>query len=115
MLPAHFDGIKVDHTGITDKRLEASLARQFRLDPGASQAGWEDMKPQRYQSNLRELIKDNGYTFKEVSEETDISLSALFIYARGERPIPHTSRDEIARVIGCKAQDIVSKRQFGQA
>lgn len=69
------------------------------------------MKSQPYQSNLRELIKDNGYTFKEISEETAISLSALFIYARGQRPIPHQSRSEIARVIGCQAQDIVSKRQ----
>lgn len=68
-------------------------------------------KPQQYQTNLRELIEENGYTFKEVSEETGISLSALFIYARGERPIPHQSRSEIAGVIGCSSTDIVSKRQ----
>jgi transcriptional regulator with XRE-family HTH domain len=67
-------------------------------------------KPQPYQTNLRELIEENGYTFKEVSEETGISLSALFIYARGERSIPHKSRYEVARVIGCSEVEIVSKR-----
>ena len=71
-------------------------------------------KPQQYQTNLRELIEENGYTFKEVSEETGISLSALFIYARGERPIPHESRYEVARVIGCSVTDIISKKQRQQ-
>ena len=68
------------------------------------------IKVQQYETNLRELIEENGYTFKEVSEETGISLSALFIYARGERPIPHDSRKKIAHVIGCSEVDIVSKR-----
>jgi len=66
---------------------------------------------QQYQTNLRELIEENGYTFKEVSEETGISLSALFIYARGERSIPHESRYKIARVVGCSVTDVVSKKQ----
>jgi transcriptional regulator with XRE-family HTH domain len=48
------------------------------------------IKAQQYETNLRELIEENGYTFKEVSEETGFSLSALFIYARGERSIPHS-------------------------
>jgi tetratricopeptide (TPR) repeat protein len=69
------------------------------------------IKDQQYETNLRELIEENGYTFKEVSEETDISLSALFIYARGGRSIPHESRYKIARVIGCSVTDIVSKKQ----
>lgn len=65
---------------------------------------------QPYETNLRELIEENGYTFKEVSEETGISLSALFIYARGKRSIPHESRVQIAKVIGCNATDILSKK-----
>lgn len=65
----------------------------------------------QYKTNLRELIEENGYTFKEVSEETGISLSALFIYARGERSIPHESRYKIARVIGCSVTDVISKKQ----
>ena len=47
------------------------------------------------EANLRELIEDNGYTFKEVSEETGISLSALFINARGERSNPPYSGCQI--------------------
>ncbi|QBD82592.1 XRE family transcriptional regulator [Ktedonosporobacter rubrisoli] len=70
------------------------------------------IKVQQYETNLRELIEENGYTFKEISEETGISLSALFIYARGERSIPHESRYKIARVIGCSVTDVVSKRQL---
>jgi tetratricopeptide (TPR) repeat protein len=69
------------------------------------------IKVQQYETNLREIIEENGYTFKEVSEETGISLSALFIYARGERSIPHESRYKIARVIGCSVTDVVSKKQ----
>ena len=69
------------------------------------------IKVQQYATNLREQIEGNGYTFKEVSEETGISLSALFIYARGERSIPHESRYKIARVIGCSVTDIISKKQ----
>lgn len=68
-------------------------------------------KVQQYETNLREIIEGNGYTFKEVSEETGISLSALFIYARGERSIPHESRYKIARVIGCSVTDVVSRKQ----
>lgn len=69
------------------------------------------IKVQQYETNLRELIEENGYTFKEIAEETGISLSALFIYARGERSIPHESRCKIASVIGCPVTDIVSKKQ----
>jgi transcriptional regulator with XRE-family HTH domain len=69
------------------------------------------IKLQQYETNLRQLIEENGYTFKEVSEETGISLSALFIYARGERSIPHESRYKIARVIGCSVTDVISKKQ----
>ncbi|HZO70860.1 MAG TPA: helix-turn-helix transcriptional regulator [Ktedonobacteraceae bacterium] len=69
------------------------------------------IKDRQYETNLRELIAENGYTFKEVSEETGISLSALFIYARGERSIPHESRCKIARVIGCSVTDIISKKR----
>jgi tetratricopeptide (TPR) repeat protein len=69
------------------------------------------IKVWQYETNLRELIEGNGYTFKEVSEETGISLSALFIYARGERSIPHESRYKIARVIGCSVADVISKKQ----
>ena len=69
------------------------------------------VKARQYETNLRELIEENGYTFKEVSEETGISLSALFIYARGERSIPHESRYKIARVIGCSVTEVISKKQ----
>ena len=69
------------------------------------------MKGQQYTTNLRELIEENGYTFKEVSEETGISLSALFLYARGERSIPHESRSRIAKVIGCSVTDILSRKR----
>jgi hypothetical protein len=55
-------------------------------------------KTQQYQTNLRELIEENGYTFKEISEETGISLSALFIYARGERPIPWKKEPSVIRL-----------------
>src|SRR5947209_14390171 len=68
------------------------------------------VKAHHYETNLRELIEENGYTFKEISEETGISLSSLFIYARGERSIPHENRYKIARAIGCSVTDIVSKK-----
>lgn len=73
------------------------------------------IKVRQYKTNLRGLIEENGYTFKEVSEESGISLSSLFIYARGERSIPHESRDKIARVIGCSVTDIVSEKQSQRA
>jgi tetratricopeptide (TPR) repeat protein len=72
------------------------------------------IKIQQYETNLRKLIEENGYTFKEISEETGISLSALFIYARGERSIPHESRYKIASAIGCSITDVVSKKQSQQ-
>lgn len=71
-------------------------------------------KTPQYQTNLRELIEENGYTFKEISEETGISLSSLFIYARGERPIPHQCRADIARIIGCSVTSILSRKQSMQ-
>ena len=61
-------------------------------------------------ARVGELIEETGYTFKEIAEETGISLSALFIYARGERPISHKSRYKIARVIGCSVTDVVSRK-----
>ncbi|MBE3561253.1 MAG: helix-turn-helix transcriptional regulator [Ktedonobacteraceae bacterium] len=68
-------------------------------------------KEPRYPNQLRNLIVTSGYTFKEISEETGISLSALFIYARGERAIPHSSRLAIARVIGCSVDELVPRMQ----
>ena len=68
-------------------------------------------KTQHYETNLRTVIEECGYTFKEVAEETGISPSALFLYARGERAIPHDSRYKIAHVLGCSPLDIMSKKR----
>lgn len=69
---------------------------------------------QQYETNLRELIKESGYTFKEVSEETGISLRTLFDYASGKVSIPHQCRTQIAKVLGRDATEIVSIRRPSQ-
>lgn len=55
---------------------------------------------QQYETNLRELIEENGYTFKEISDETGISLNALFIYAlAGTRGNINFLRGKIATAV----------------
>jgi hypothetical protein len=57
------------------------------------------------------LIKTMGYSFKEVSQETGISLSALFKWAKGVRPIPHWARDHIARLLCCPVEALAPQFQ----
>ena len=64
-----------------------------------------------YPNNLRAMIKTLGYTFKEVSQETGISLSALFMYARGARSIPHWAREKIAHLLCCPVEALAPQSQ----
>jgi hypothetical protein len=63
-----------------------------------------------YPNALRSCIKQAGYSFREVSRETDIPESTLYSWASGKQVIPHASRERLAQVIGCAAQELAPTR-----
>lgn len=65
-----------------------------------------------YPNMLRALIKDMGYSFEEVSQETGISLSALFKWAKGVRPIPRYAREKLAPLLACSIEDLAPRQQY---
>ena len=62
-----------------------------------------------YPNNLRALIKDMGYTFREVSRETDLPQSSLRRWASGKTPIPHYAREKLARLLCCSVEDLAPR------
>ena len=64
----------------------------------------------RYPNALRSCIKQAGYSFREVSRETTIPESTLYSWASGKHVSPHASRERLAQVIGCAAQELAPKR-----
>jgi hypothetical protein len=63
-----------------------------------------------YPNALRSCIKQAGYSFREVSRETAIPESTLYSWASGKQVIPHASRERLAQVIGCAAQELAPTR-----
>ena len=64
----------------------------------------------RYPNALRSCIKQAGYSFREISRETTIPESTLYSWASGKQVIPHASRERLAQVIGCAAQELAPTR-----
>jgi hypothetical protein len=63
-----------------------------------------------YPNALRSCIKQAGYSFREVSRETAIPESTLYSWASGKHVIPHASREHLAHVIGCAAEELAPTR-----
>jgi transcriptional regulator with XRE-family HTH domain len=62
------------------------------------------MQAPQYPNALRALIKQAGYSFREVSRETTIPESTLYDWAAGNRVIPHTERRLLADLLGCSVE-----------
>ena len=63
-----------------------------------------------YPNALRSCIKQAGYSFREVSRETAIPESTLYSWASGKHVIPHASRELLAHVLGCAAEELAPTR-----
>src|SRR6266568_4439608 len=63
-----------------------------------------------YPNELRASIKNAGYSFKEVSKETEIPESTLYDWAAGNRPIPHNERRKVACLLGCSVETLAPKQ-----
>ncbi len=55
---------------------------------------------------LRMYIESAGYSFREISKETNIPERTLYDWAAGNRVIPHRDRETLARLLGCSADDL---------
>jgi len=62
----------------------------------------------KYPNRLREAIKHQGFTVKEVAEETAIPVRTLFDYCAGRMPIPRKRLELLAHTIGCPIGALVS-------
>src|SRR5258708_19795704 len=62
-----------------------------------------------YPNALRSCIKQAGYSFREVSQETTIPESTLYSWASGKHVIPHAFRERLAQVIGCTVEELAPK------
>ncbi len=63
----------------------------------------------KYPNALRAWVKQAGYTFREISQETAIPESTLHNWAAGRQVIPHAQRERLAQVIGCPAEELVPR------
>jgi len=59
-----------------------------------------------YPNALRSLIKHAGYSFREVSKETNIPERTLYDWATGKRAIPHRDRCMLARLLECSLEEL---------
>lgn len=64
------------------------------------------MQEVRSPNRLKKLLRDAGFTQREVSQETGIPEPTLRHYIAGDCVIPRSARMELARVIGCTVQDL---------
>src|SRR5712691_10536713 len=64
----------------------------------------------QYPNALRACIKQAGYSFREVSQETTIPESTLYDWAAGNRVIPHKERQILARLLGCDVELLAPNR-----
>lgn len=55
---------------------------------------------------LRMSIESAGYSFREISKETNIPERTLYDWAAGNRVIPHRDRETLARLLGCSPDDL---------
>ena len=58
----------------------------------------------QYPNALRVCIKQAGYSFREVSQETAIPESTLYDWAAGNRIIPHKEREILAHLLACPVE-----------
>jgi transcriptional regulator with XRE-family HTH domain len=61
---------------------------------------------------LRALVKDMGYTMREVCHEIDFSESTLHYWASGKAPIPHYAREKLAPLLACSIEDLAPRPQY---
>ncbi|MDQ2713754.1 MAG: helix-turn-helix transcriptional regulator [Chloroflexota bacterium] len=59
-----------------------------------------------YPNELRACIKDAGFSFREVAQETGIPESTLYDWAAGNRPIPHDERQALAHLLSCDEHNL---------
>ena len=64
----------------------------------------------QYPNALRACIKQAGYSFREVSQETDIPERTLYDWATGNRPIPKRERQVIADLLGYPVEVLAPQR-----
>lgn len=86
-----------------------NLRRVFRSGIGKQILGVLHMAEgsMRYPNRIKEVIKRNGLTEKEVAEETKIPLRTLSSYCSGKVPIPRKRLEDIAHIVGCAIPDLV--------
>ncbi|TMC15248.1 MAG: helix-turn-helix transcriptional regulator [Chloroflexi bacterium] len=61
----------------------------------------KDSPTQKYQNNLKQIIKQRGYKLQAVAEGTKIPFRSLSDYCAGRTPIPRQRLEDIAEFIGC--------------
>lgn len=64
-------------------------------------------KSAKYPNYLRKLIKQSGFTVKDVADESGIPLRTLFEYCKGDMPVPRKKLEDIAAVIGCSPHYLI--------
>ena len=64
----------------------------------------------RYPNALRACIKEAGYSFREVSQETNIPERTLYDWATGNRPIPKRERQVLADLLGYPVEALAPQR-----
>lgn len=65
-----------------------------------------------YPNALRLCIKQAGYSFREVSQETAIPESTLYDWAAGKRVIPHKERHVLAHFLRCSVEFLAPNHPF---
>jgi hypothetical protein len=91
-----------------DEEAEAAKLEETPAAPVAPRKRCKTSAP-KYPNALRSCIKQAGYTFREVSQETGIPESTLYSWAAGKGVILHESRKQLADVIGCSVEELVPK------
>ena len=67
----------------------------------------ESTKP--YPNSVKECIKRQGYTLREVADEIGVSRRTLTSYVSGHVAIPRTYLEKIASTIGCDVEDLIAR------
>jgi tetratricopeptide (TPR) repeat protein/transcriptional regulator with XRE-family HTH domain len=62
-----------------------------------------------YPNNVRQCIKQQGYTIQEVADEIGIPRRTLTHYLSGNAPIPRQCLEKIAQTIGCEIEELINR------
>lgn len=58
-----------------------------------------------YPNNFRAIVKDMGYTMREISQETNIP----YYWAAGKAPIPRYAREKLTSLFSCSVENLAPK------